>query len=80
MSNPNWKAAMDSELSALAQDNTQHLVPPIGAFYPGYREPSITTQNSRYNRFPPAVNGWGTIHPVPDVPPPLLAKEEGAPI
>jgi hypothetical protein len=80
MSNPNWKAAMDSELSALARDNTEHLVPPIGAFYPRYREPSVMTQNSRYNRFPLVVNGWGTIHPVPDMAPPLLAKEEGAPI
>jgi hypothetical protein len=32
---------------------------------------------SGYDRFCPMANGWGTLHPVPDVAPPLLAEEEG---
>jgi hypothetical protein len=34
-------------------------------------------KNSRYDRFTLAVNDWGTIHPILDMAPPLLAKEEG---
>jgi hypothetical protein len=34
-------------------------------------------QNSEYDRFPPAANGWGTIHPVSDKAPSLQAKVEG---
>jgi hypothetical protein len=30
-----------------------------------YRRSPVTAQNSRYDQFPPAVNGWGTIHPIP---------------
>jgi hypothetical protein len=30
-------------------------------------------------RFPPAVNGWGTTHHIPDMVPPLKAKGEGPP-
>jgi hypothetical protein len=29
-----------------------------------YREPPVTAQNSRYDRFAPAINGWETIYPV----------------
>jgi hypothetical protein len=29
---------------------------PIGVLYPGYRESSVTAQNSRHDRFPPAAN------------------------
>jgi hypothetical protein len=32
--------------------------------YPRYRRPPVTAQNSWYDRFPPAANGWRTIHPV----------------
>jgi hypothetical protein len=32
-----------------------------------------------YDRFPPAANGWGTIHLIQDMVPPLLAREEGPP-
>jgi hypothetical protein len=41
--------------------------------------PTVTYeyQNSGYYQFPLAANGWGTIHPIPDMAPPLLAKEEG---
>jgi hypothetical protein len=31
-------------------------------------------QNSGYDRFPLAANGWGIIHPIPDKTPPLQAK------
>jgi hypothetical protein len=33
--------------------------------YPGYRGPPVMAQTSGYDRFPPAANGWGIIHPVP---------------
>jgi hypothetical protein len=29
--------------------------------------------------FPSAVNDWGTMYPIPDMIPPLLAEEEGPP-
>jgi hypothetical protein len=29
MSDPNWKATMDSEFLALVRNNTWHLVPPM---------------------------------------------------
>jgi hypothetical protein len=51
----------------------------VGVLYPRNRGPPITTQNSRYDRFPPTTNGWGIIHPVLDMAPPLLAEEEGPP-
>jgi hypothetical protein len=37
------------------------------------------TQNSGYDWFLPAKNGWGTIHPVPDMAPSLQAEEGGSP-
>jgi hypothetical protein len=48
--------------------------------YPRYRGLPVIAQNSRYNRFPPAANGWVTIHLIPDKAPPLQAEEEGQPI
>jgi hypothetical protein len=41
--------------------------------YPRYHGPLFTTQNSGHGRFPPAANGWGTIHTVPNKAPPLQA-------
>jgi hypothetical protein len=51
----------------------------VGVKYPGYRGSPVTTQNFGYDRFPPAVNDWGTIHPIPDKAPPIQAEEEGLP-
>jgi hypothetical protein len=39
----------------------------------------VTTQNSGYNQFPPAVNGWKIIHLVPDMAPSLRVEEEEPP-
>jgi hypothetical protein len=50
----------------------------VGVLYLGYRESPVTTKKSRYDQFPPAVNDWGTMHPVPDMAPPLLSEEEGS--
>jgi hypothetical protein len=33
--------------------------------YPGYHRSLVMTQNSGYDRFHLAANGWGIIHPVP---------------
>jgi hypothetical protein len=35
--------------------------------------------NSRYDQFPPAVNGCGTTHLVLENDPPLQVEEEGSP-
>jgi hypothetical protein len=51
----------------------------VRALYPGYHELLVTDKNSGYDRLPPAANGWGTIHPIQDMAPPLLAEEEGPP-
>jgi hypothetical protein len=51
----------------------------VGVTYHVYHEPPVTAQNSRYDRFPPAANDWGTIHLIPRNGPPLQAKEEGPP-
>jgi hypothetical protein len=48
--------------------------------YPWYRGLPVTSQNYEYDWFYSAANSWGTIHPVPDMAPPLLAEEEGPPI
>jgi hypothetical protein len=45
--------------------------------YPEYRGSPITVQNFGYGLFPPAANGWETIHPIPDKAPSLQAEEEG---
>jgi hypothetical protein len=34
----------------------------VGVIYHGL---PFTAQNTRYDRFPPAANDWGTIHPIP---------------
>jgi hypothetical protein len=39
--------------------------------YPGYRGSPVMAQKSRYDWFPLAANGWGTIHPISDMAPPL---------
>jgi hypothetical protein len=36
-------------------------------------------QDSGHGRFRPVANGWGTIHLITDMAPPLQAKEEGPP-
>jgi hypothetical protein len=51
----------------------------VGVKYPGYYGPSVMAQISGYEQFPPAANGWGSIHLVPDMAPPLLAEEEEPP-
>jgi hypothetical protein len=51
--------------------------PTIGVLYPGYRGSLVTAQNSGYNRFPLAANDWETMHPIPDIAPPLQGEEEG---
>jgi hypothetical protein len=38
---------------------------------------TTTTHKTRYDRFPLAANGGGTIHPILDMTPPLLAEEKG---
>jgi hypothetical protein len=50
----------------------------VRVLYPGYRGQPVTAHNSRYVRFPPTTNGWGTTHPIPDMARPLLAEEEGS--
>jgi hypothetical protein len=47
--------------------------------YPRYRRPLVTAQNYGYEGFPLAENGWGIIHIVLDMAPPLQAKEDGSP-
>jgi hypothetical protein len=51
----------------------------VGVLYLGYHRPLVIAQNSRYDRFPPAVDSWGTKHPVTDMVLPLLGEEEGPP-
>jgi hypothetical protein len=45
--------------------NFQQLTTPVRVVYPGYHGPPVTAQNSEYDMFPPATNGWGTMHLVP---------------
>jgi hypothetical protein len=56
-----------------------NLLKHVGVKYPGYHRPPVTTQNSRYDWFPPVANGWGAIHPVPDKALPLQAEVEEPP-
>jgi hypothetical protein len=51
----------------------------VEVLYPEYYRSPVTAQKSRYGRFPPAADGWGTMHPILGMTPPLLAKEEGPP-
>jgi hypothetical protein len=39
----------------------------VGVLYPGYRRSPVTAKKSRYGRFPPAANYWGTMHPIFDM-------------
>jgi hypothetical protein len=39
---------------------------PVGLIYPRYRGPPVTTQNFKYDQFPPATNGLRTIHFIPE--------------
>jgi hypothetical protein len=50
-----------------------------GSCTPGTTGSPVTTQNPGYDQFPLVANDWGTIHPIPDMAPPLQAKEEGPP-
>jgi hypothetical protein len=49
----------------------------VGVLYPGSHGPPVMAHKSRYDRLPPAANGWGTKHPIPDMVRPLLVEEEG---
>jgi hypothetical protein len=51
----------------------------VRVLYLGYRGLSVTAKNFGYNRFPLTTNGWETIHPIPDMAPPLQVEEEGPP-
>jgi hypothetical protein len=52
--------------------HTHHsLLQLVGVKYSRYHRPLVTVQNSGYDRFPPATNGWRTKYPVPDKAPPL---------
>jgi hypothetical protein len=62
---------------ALAARSTGGLEATVEVMYRGYRGPLVTTHKSIYDWFPPAINSWGTTHPVPDMASPLLAEEEG---
>jgi hypothetical protein len=46
---------------------------------PGYHGSPVTAQKSGYDRFPPVANSWGTTHPILDMAPQLLVKEDGPP-
>jgi hypothetical protein len=50
----------------------------VGIIYLGYRRPPVTAQNFGYVRFPLAVNGCGTIHPVPGNGPTTPVSRGGA--
>jgi hypothetical protein len=58
---------------ALLKEDCRGLVPrvPWAAGY-GPKNPDTT-------RFPTAANSWRTMHLIPDMIPPLLAKGEGPP-
>jgi hypothetical protein len=49
----------------------------VGILYPGYRVSLVTTHKSGYDQFPPAANGWRTIHPIPDMASPHVTEKEG---
>jgi hypothetical protein len=51
----------------------------VGVLYPDYHESLVMAHKSRYDRFQPVANGWGTMHPILDMAPPLLAEQEGPP-
>jgi hypothetical protein len=47
--------------------------------YLGYHRSPVITHKSGYGWFPPMASGWGTMHPILDMAPPLLDEEEGSP-
>jgi hypothetical protein len=51
----------------------------VGVLYPGFHGLPVTTEKSIYDQFPPVANRWETMHPIPDMAPPLLAEEERPP-
>jgi hypothetical protein len=51
----------------------------VRILYPVYRRPMVMAQDFGYDWFPPTANGWGTMHPIPDIAPPLQTEEEGPP-
>jgi hypothetical protein len=51
----------------------------IGVWYLGNYGSPVTAQNYGYDHFLLAANGYGTIHPIPNMAPPLPAEEEGPP-
>jgi hypothetical protein len=51
----------------------------VGVLYLGYHGAPVLAQNSGYKRLPPTANDWATIHPLPDMAPPLLDEEVGPP-
>jgi hypothetical protein len=51
----------------------------VGVLYPRYHGSLVMAKNFGHGRFRPATNGWGTIHPVPYMAPPLQAEEERPP-
>jgi hypothetical protein len=51
----------------------------VEILYPGYHGSPVTAQKYGYDQFPPAAHDWGIIRHIPDMTPPLLAKEETPP-
>jgi hypothetical protein len=60
-----------------AQQRARGLL--LGSSTPDNRGSSVIAQNSGYDQFRPAANGWDTIHPVSDMAPPLQDEEDGPP-
>jgi hypothetical protein len=48
----------------------------VVVLYRGYCGSLVTAHKSRYDWFPLVANGWGTMQPIPDIAPPLLAEGE----
>jgi hypothetical protein len=68
----------DATISAImvAHNHLSISITSVRVLYPGYHGLPITIQNSGYDQFLPTANGWGTIHPVPDMAPPLQVVKE----
>jgi hypothetical protein len=52
----------------------------VEVIYPGYCRPQVMAKISGYDRFPPAANGWGIIHPIIGDGPTTPGKRGGAAI
>jgi hypothetical protein len=39
----------------------------VRVLYPRYHMSPVMTQKSKYGRFPPTANYWGTMHPILDM-------------